>query len=333
MIYTKRLIIFRHRKRGVNYNTLASRDIKGFWEHVLYMNRIILFAKKYNVIMNRVKYTCKIAHNVWRYKEKNGVMRNRVFLCIAFVYLSWCMDFTANALTVVVDNLRYSLYESSHNATLTGKQGVIRDLVIPSEITYGGQSYTVNMIGEEAFAYDGFISSVTILGSIKYIKFHAFSLSTGIKEVNASSLENWLDIEFEGEDSNPITYAKALTIGGEVVRRMVIPEGTERIHSYAFAECGQILTVTMPTSLREIGFNSFGGCDDLQRIIFPDEVAFLSLQYKSESCHLNYRNSAKYYITSKPFNTKEVVIPEEVSASALTYIMGQALILNRLPLY
>ncbi len=219
------------------------------------------------------------------------------------------------ATRVSVDDLRYELNEKSLTAKVVG--GVnrnIKEVVIPPEITYKEQQYTVTSIAMDAFEYNIEITSVTFPGTIRYVGDYAFGCCDGIKKVYANSLEDWLKIEFESNYSNPTYYAKGLIIDNENIRKITIPEGTERINDYAFVKCEELLTVTLPSSLREVGHCPFDGCSSLQRFIFPNETVLLSLKYLSDYCHLNYYNNGKYYIGSEPFNMQEVVIPADMTS-------------------
>ncbi len=147
----------------------------------------------------------------------------------------------------------------------------LEEIVIPD---------SVEEIGENAFKNCNNLNSITLPKNLKKIGVDAFSGCTSLKEVNISSVENWCNIDFENQYSNPLYYAKEISVNGNNLKSLVIPEnvysikpytfigcngltdvefhsGITNIGTYAFAECSNILEVTLPNSLTAIGENAF----------------------------------------------------------------------------
>ena len=57
---------------------------------------------------------------------------------------------------------------------------------------------------------------------------------------------------------------------GERQGAVHIPEGVERLGSYAFESNGYITEIALPSSLLEIGDHAFGGCGNLERVEFAE---------------------------------------------------------------
>ena len=47
-------------------------------------------------------------------------------------------------------------------------------------------------------------------------------------------------------------------------------DGLQKIGDWAFHNCSSLESITMPSTLVEIGFNAFYGCIDLREVIFND---------------------------------------------------------------
>ena len=172
-----------------------------------------------------------------------------------------------------------------------------------------------SVIEIEMYAFYGCrgLTSVTIPDSVTEIGVCAFDECFGLTEVKTTSIESWLNIVFDSAGSNPTYYAKKLLVNGETIRRLTIPEGTQRINAYSFINVDQFLTVTLPASLESIGTEAFSGCTALQRDIFPNVETYLGLIYDYSSAKLTYNNDSKIYIGSEEFNQEEIEWPSTLT--------------------
>lgn len=59
---------------------------------------------------------------------------------------------------------------------------------------------------------------------------------------------------------------------GDDITDAVIGEGITAVGAYAFAGCGNLVSVSLPSTLLSVGAGAFGGCDSLTGIIIPDSV-------------------------------------------------------------
>ena len=80
---------------------------------------------------------------------------------------------SASAIEFTVDGLCYSVNDDNTTVTVAGyPSGYSKptgDLTIPDSVTYGGISYPVTSIGEEAFSDCSGLASVTIGNSVSSI--------------------------------------------------------------------------------------------------------------------------------------------------------------------
>ena len=94
---------------------------------------------------------------------------------------------------------------------------------------------TVKVIGEDAFLWNGRVTSIKIPNSVKRIEECAFFRCESLKTIN-------------------------------------IPESVTSIGDAAFNRCIKLTSVTIPNSVKSIGENAFSGCTSLKSITIPSNV-------------------------------------------------------------
>ncbi len=104
------------------------------------------------------------------------------------------------------------------------------DVVIPSSVAYGGNTYRVTGIGTFAFSDCISLTSVTLPEGLTSIKEDAFS--------------------------------------GSSLASVTLPEGLTSIGGYAFSRCDGLASITIPESVTSIGFDAFGRCTNLTTLEF-----------------------------------------------------------------
>ncbi len=185
----------------------------------------------------------------------------------------------ANAHDFEVDGIYYEIYNNyippragvSYQGTSSAEYSneYSGDVVIPETVTYGGVTYTVKSIVDEAFAGCTGLTSITIPNSITYIGSDAFSGCTGLTRVNISDLAAWCNISYNIEWNyycQPLTYAHHLYLNGSEVKDLIIPSTVTKIRSAAFYYCTGLTSVTIPNSVTSIGEYAFANCTGLKRI-------------------------------------------------------------------
>lgn len=65
--------------------------------------------------------------------------------------------------------------------------------------------------------------------------------------------------------------SKQWFIGDSTITKVVIPEGVEKINSYAFANLTALEEIVLPSTLESIEYGAFYGCTSLQKITFSGE--------------------------------------------------------------
>lgn len=124
-------------------------------------------------------------------------------------------------------------------------------------------------------AFDGCIgiSSINIPASVSYIGASAFYDCNGISYTSyEGTINNWLNIVFDGTYSNPVYYSRSLHIGDSVVRSVSVPAGVTSIKYNTFCGMDSLLNVTLPNSIISIDHYAFFSCTGLTKIEIPSSV-------------------------------------------------------------
>ena len=199
--------------------------------------------------------------------------------------LMMLLSLAANAQTVEIDGIYYSLSSSKKTAQLTSNpNGYTGDIVLPATISYNGDDYDVTSIGYRAFYGCKGLTSITIPNSVTSIETRAFENCDGLTSVHISSIVSWCQIQFVSTYSNPLIYAKHLFLNGEEIRDLIIPEEIETINSSVFDGCSGLTSVTISNSVTTIGDGAFRGCSGLTSVIIPNSVTSIG-QWAFERCN------------------------------------------------
>ena len=93
-------------------------------------------------------------------------------------------------------------YKEYSNATY--KSDYSGDMVIPEQVQYNEELYSVNSIGLYAFVGCDGLTSITIPISVTTIEGDAFYNCENLESVYISDLSAWCKIDFAENDSNPL---------------------------------------------------------------------------------------------------------------------------------
>ena len=163
----------------------------------------------------------------------------------------------------------------------------------------------------EKGAFNGLtnLANITLGNSVTRIEYD-FSSCTNLESVNILDLAAWCKIDFDNENSNPLSYAHHLFLSGEEIKDLVIPEGVASINSYAFKGCNELTSVTIPNSVTKIGNGAFADCSGLTIVYITNLEAWCKIDFGDGANPLSYAHHL--YLNGVEIKG-ELTIPEGVA--------------------
>ena len=154
-------------------------------------------------------------------------------------------------------------------------------ICIPTKIKHGDILYTVNKIGDYAFALCSDLQSVDIPNSVTDIGkgafFHCPSLKKatipeGVNRINDMTFIGCLSLTEVYISPNVTSIGEKAFQDCESLTSITIPNNVTSIEESAFEDCKSLTSITIPNSVTSIGERAFYGCEDLTSIIIPNSV-------------------------------------------------------------
>lgn len=199
-------------------------------------------------------------------------------------------DFQAGGFYYIITSsnsvcVTYEYYDEDEGTYFGGYNGT---KTIPSSVTYNTTTYNVTAIGDHAFENCPSLTSVIIPNSVTSIGVDAFSECSRLTSISipnsvasiaqgALTYTAWYDNQPDG-----LLYAGkvAYAYKGEMPQgtNIVLNDGTLGIADCAFAGQSNLTSITIPSSVTNIGAEAFFNCSDLNPII-PNSV--ISVGYRA----------------------------------------------------
>lgn len=180
---------------------------------------------------------------------------------------TWPYSFTADGIyyRITSDTTVAVGYGAKTNGSYTG------EVVIPATVVNDGKTYTVNEIADSAFLSCNKMTAITLPKTIKKMGYNSFRTCTKLATLNIEDIAAWVDIDINQANyfGSPTYYTKGLTMNGEALTEVVIPEGVTEVKAMAFANCKNITKYTFPSTLKKIGYSAFYHNDKLISVSLP----------------------------------------------------------------
>ena len=186
----------------------------------------------------------------------------KVFILASLLYVLIFLFLVSNATATEQSDFVIS------NGTISKYNGTDENLVIPSNLG-------ITKLGVYSFARNTTLKSIVIPEGVKEIHMGAFSNCTSLSNITLpSSIEYvgphgfertpWFTEQPDGElFVGKVFYRYKNSLKMPVNTDFSIREGTVSICDYAFGNCDKLVSVSIPESVKTIGYNSFFNCNNL----------------------------------------------------------------------
>ena len=117
------------------------------------------------------------------------------------------------------------------------------------------------------------LKQINIPSTITYIG--SFKNCNALEKVIVADLKSWCHARHSVDGwYHPQQPSGKLYLGtveqNELITKLVIPEGTERIESWAFQYLTSLTSVSIPSSVKKLGGGTFRGCTNIEEIVLPE---------------------------------------------------------------
>lgn len=144
------------------------------------------------------------------------------------------------------------------------------------EYCYGLEEVTfsekLNKIGIGAFYNCQGLITINFKSKNLFINNDAFQLCSNLDVINISSIEDWCNVQFSNELSNPTYHTSSLYLNDNKIKNIIIPNSVKHVHNYAFYLCSSIESISFNDSLETIGNYAFTGCNKITEMNIPSSV-------------------------------------------------------------
>lgn len=131
---------------------------------------------------------------------------------------------------------------------------------------------SVEWISSSAFSGCNNLISVVIGNGIRSVNYAAFKECNNLTSIEyTGTIDQWAQIDFTYQYSNPLRYAKNLYVNGELVTEAKITSST-KINNGAFSDYASLTSVTIGNSVTAIGNHAFYNCSSLTNLMMSNSV-------------------------------------------------------------
>ncbi len=165
------------------------------------------------------------------------------------------------------DGFKYKINGSTVSLTEQNDAMVSGDLIIPPSITHNGVTYPVTEIERYALYNTNNITSIHIPSTVTTVGYNSLSWSAAVSSITVDpDNPNYCDIDgvlFSKDKTLLVFYPN---MHGS---HYTIPEGVTVIDYSAFEEAFDLVSVTFPSSLRNLRTSAFACCRSLASVTMP----------------------------------------------------------------
>ena len=163
------------------------------------------------------------------------------------------------------DGIKYKALDSKAKTAAaigTDSATLPADVVVPSQVTFRGETYTVTEL-DCTFMYSGAVT-IQIPATVTTLKGDD-DLGEGV------FYECWHLKSVTFADGCPVTeLGDSCFRGCGVLKQVKLPGSLKKINTYAFEMCKQLQSITIPAATEEIGIYAFAYCESMKEVIIPE---------------------------------------------------------------
>ena len=194
-------------------------------------------------------------------------------------------------------------------------------------------------IGKSSFVRNTYnsdapLTEINLPISLKTIDSGAFYYCYSLKKlIYQGTINDWVDISFVNENSNPIKYTHNLYIAGEAVTDVNITASVTEIKPYAFYGFSGMKSLTLPDTIENIGKGAFYQCRGLENITLPCSATIetgdsysenFDLCDKISKVTLTKGNGVMVYNSQSPWHDGKSALTEVVLSDGIESICDNA---------
>ncbi len=197
-------------------------------------------------------------------------MLKKLFVCLLIV-LCFCA-FPIGSAALEDNGFEYA--DIGNGVKITKYKGNEEEVIIPGLL---GQKPVLH-IAANAFDNCSFVKSIVVPASVKKIGRGAFSGCTALENLTVGFLgyEGVTDA-FLGYFFGANRYSDNYNMIPKSLKTVTLTEGMTNIPNCAFSDCRYIQNISLPSTVKIIGWQSFQACFNLKEIILPE--ALTSIEY------------------------------------------------------
>lgn len=191
-------------------------------------------------------------------------MKHLKYKCLLLLMAALC---SIAARAVQIDGIYYNLYNYLNgqyinyaHVTYDRNNKYTGDIVIPSSVTFNGNTYTVMVIDSRAFQNCTELTSIKMPKTITKLGSNCFEGCTSLKSVTLSNALTLIEYHaFEGCTS---------------LESISFPSSLKEIGYDAFKGCKKLKIAPLPSGLEKLGSSAFEGCSSLESVYIPKGITY-----------------------------------------------------------
>ncbi len=174
---------------------------------------------------------------------------------------------------VTIDGMSFRLLKVMHKAMLKDWTTVEKELLIPSEVNYDGEVYTVMAVSKDAFWHLDQATKVTVPKTVRSMDLDYDNAIWANPFRECKSLE-WIEVEdgcplFSSVEGVLFSKDKTMLLGYPIAsprETYTVPEGVTNIRSGAFHHNKYLRKLVIPEKVTDLGWHLFNDMKSLKEL-------------------------------------------------------------------